>query len=295
MLISRMNETAIFETPTTQPGWTAMFPAPQNLHGRAKQAVLGLMAVLVLLLTAGPAFGVRASGPQAFFTYQQAVGSGFGGPVGVAVDSAGDVFVADCGWSCAIYEIVAVNGAVSANSTVIQIASKFSFGMPFDVKLDASGNLFVADWVYGNVYKIAAVNGVVSATSAVTTIESGFSGPTSLAFDASGNLFVVDNGSKNVYEIPATSGSIVAGTTPVVTAYPSGGSWLGPYGVATDASGDVFVTDSDGSVGNVYEIVAVNGVVSSSSAVNPVGSGFTAPTGVVVDGQSPIRAVRPCI
>ena len=282
MFNPRMLETSIFETKTMQTSRTAKGLAPQELRGWATRTALGISCFLLLLLMAGPAFGASggSSGPDAFFTYQQAVGSGFGGPCGTTVDRAGDVFVADYG-SNAVYEIVAVNGTVSASSAVNQIASSFGFYEPCGVALDASGNLFVADSGSGNVYKIAATNGVVSATSAVTTIDI-FNYPTGLTFDASGNLYVADYAGKAVYEIPATSGSIVAGTTPVALPAPTGG-FKALWSVATDASGDVFVTDYNGS--SVYEIVAVNGSVSSTSAVNPVGSGFIHPTGIVVDGQ----------
>ena len=64
---------------------------------------------------------------------------------------------------------------------------------------------------------------------------------------------------------------------------PVGGGFNNPYGVAVDASGNVFVADNGNSA--VKEIVAVNGVVSSTSPVNPVGSGFSGPTGVAVDAS----------
>ena len=53
--------------------------------------------------------------------------------------------------------------------------------------------------------------------------------------------------------------------------------------MAVDASGNVFVADYGNSA--VKEIVAVNGVVSSTSQVNPVGSGFSYPTSVAVDAS----------
>jgi streptogramin lyase len=49
-----------------------------------------------------------------------------------------------------------------------------------------------------------------------------------------------------------------------------------------DGSGDVFVAAQSG----VYEIVAVSGVVSSTSTVNPLASGnFSGPFGIAVDGS----------
>jgi hypothetical protein len=56
-----------------------------------------------------------------------------------------------------------------------------------------------------------------------------------------------------------------------------------PAGVAVDGSGNVFVADNGNNA--VKEIVAVGGVVSSSSTVNTVGSGFSNPEGVAVDGS----------
>jgi hypothetical protein len=55
-----------------------------------------------------------------------------------------------------------------------------------------------------------------------------------------------------------------------------------PQGVAVDGSGNVFVADE--SNGAVKEIVAVGGVVSSSSTVKTVASGFS-PYAVAVDGS----------
>jgi sugar lactone lactonase YvrE len=62
-----------------------------------------------------------------------------------------------------------------------------------------------------------------------------------------------------------------------------GGSFDLPFGVAVDASGNVFVADNGNNA--VKEIVAVGGVVSSSSTVNLIGSGFVQPSGVAVDSS----------
>ncbi len=268
----------------TQPDKTAMLSSPLNLRAPSNRATLALTLVL-LLLAAAPAFGVSAAPsnfPGGLLNYQTPVGSGFSGPCGVAVDKAGDVFVADPG-AAKVYEIVAVNGAVSASSTVNPIGNR-TFNQPCGLAVDASGNVFVTDKGTGGgeVYEIEATNGVVSSSSKVVTIDS-FYGPIGLAFDASGNLFVADYDGKTVYEIPATGGVIVINTNAV----PVGSGFKGPFSVTVDASGDVFVADNyyaGGYIGNVYEIVAVSGVVSATSTVNQVGSGFILPSGVVLDG-----------
>jgi len=64
---------------------------------------------------------------------------------------------------------------------------------------------------------------------------------------------------------------------------PIGTGFSAPFCMAVDGSGNVFVADSNNNA--VKEIVAVGGVVSSSSTVNTIGSGFETPNGVAVDGS----------
>ncbi len=59
-----------------------------------------------------------------------------------------------------------------------------------------------------------------------------------------------------------------------------------PRSLAVDGNGDVFVADTNHSA--VKEIVAVNGVVTSGSTVNTVGSGFYYPNDVAVDGSGDV-------
>ena len=67
----------------------------------------------------------------------------------------------------------------------------------------------------------------------------------------------------------------------------AGSGFTAPHGVAVDSKGDVFVVNS-GFGGKVYEIVAVNGLVSTSSSVIEVGSGFSYPLGVAVDSKGDV-------
>src|SRR6185312_8174777 len=64
---------------------------------------------------------------------------------------------------------------------------------------------------------------------------------------------------------------------------PIGSGFSSPNGVAVDGSGNVFVASQGNNA--VYEIVAVDGIVSPSSTVKTIGSGFSSPNGVAVDGS----------
>src|SRR5215469_11223461 len=81
----------------------------------------------------------------------------------------------------------------------------------------------------------------------------------------------------------AVTSPLAAQTAHSGATVPVGSGFSNPFGVAVDRSGNVFVADTNNNV--VKEIVAVNGVVSSSSTVNTIGSGFSGPTGVAVDGS----------
>jgi DNA-binding beta-propeller fold protein YncE len=62
-----------------------------------------------------------------------------------------------------------------------------------------------------------------------------------------------------------------------------GSGFRGPFGVAVDGSGNVFVADQINNA--VKEIVAVNGVIPAANpAINTLGSGFLNPSGVAVEG-----------
>jgi sugar lactone lactonase YvrE len=236
-------------------------------------------------------FNLRGNGlgPQVIFPSTAALKtlpSGFYFPNGMAVDGNGDVFVADTAHN-SVKEIVAVNGAVSSGSQVNTVGGGFSG--PQGVAVDASGDVFVADAANNAVKEIVAVNGAVSASSVVNEVGSGFSQPHGVAVDSSGNIFVGDYGNSAVKEIVAVDGAVSSSS--VVNTVGGGFSepyGVGPYGVAVDASGDVFVADYGYAV---YEIVAVNGVVSSSSVVKMIGSGFSDPQGVAVDGSGDVFVV----
>jgi sugar lactone lactonase YvrE len=201
------------------------------------------------------------------------VGSGVGSPYGVAVDSKGDVFVAD--WDAgAVEEIVAVNGQVSSTSTVVTIKSRFNNLR--GVAVDASGDIFVAAGSDG-VKEIVAVDGQASSASSVVQVGSGFVNPQGVAVDASGDVFVADWNAAAVKEIVAVGGQVSSSST-VKTV---GHGFTGPGAVVVDASGDVFVADSG--VGVISEIVAVGGLVSSSSTVTTINSGFQRPYGIALD------------
>ena len=94
------------------------------------------------------------------------VGSGFFEPDGVAVDAAGDVFIADTG----------NNRVVEVNSSGVQTTIASGLSSPNGVAVDAAGDVFIADSGNNRVLE-------VTPSGAQTTIGTGLSSPEGVAVD----------------------------------------------------------------------------------------------------------------
>ena len=165
-------------------------------------------------------------------------GAALNAPAGVAVDSAGDLFIADTGNN----RIVGIpyNGAWNTSAAV---AIGSSLSGPLAVVANASGNLYVADSGVGQIYEILSP----LAGSSQQLVAVGFGNPTGLAVDASGSLFVADYANGEVVRIPNISGSLEPNDEAE-----AGIGVSTPYGVALDPYGNLYV--STGSGGSAYNI-----------------------------------------
>lgn len=165
-------------------------------------------------------------------------------PVGIAVNAAGDVYVAD-----------APNNAVKVvapDNSITQVGS--GFHAPYGVTVDDAGNVYVAD-TGNNAIKRIGLDGTIA------TLGSGFNAPQDVKVDSSGNVYVADTGNSAIKEI-ATDGTIKT----------LGSGFSGPYGIAIDAAGTVYVADTGN---NVVKSIAPDGSVSIlSTAVQFGGSLF---------------------
>jgi large repetitive protein len=164
---------------------------------------------------------------------------------------------------------------------------------PYGVAVDASGNVF-SESNSEQVMEILAVNGSIPANPTISVLGSGFLNPTGVAVDGSGNVYVANADENEVKEILAVNGSIPANPTINVLACcfnstdPSGTGFSEPTGVAVDASGNVYVANSN--IPAVEEILAVNGSIPATNpTVNFLGGEYSnlfgSPTGVAVDAS----------
>lgn len=188
-------------------------------------------------------------------------------PSGVAVDTAGDVYLADSGNN----RIRLVNASTQIISTVAGTGSPGSSGdggpatsaslsTPGALLLDGAGDLYIADSGNHAVRKLSLVTGKLT-TVAGQLGRAGYTGngglatnamlntPEGLAFDNVGNLYIADTKNNAIREIDAATGVIrtVAGTG---AAGFGGDGGLGtaallnaPWGIATDVASNLYITD----------------------------------------------------
>lgn len=225
----------------------------------------------------------------------------FNGPTGVAVDVAGNVYVADFGNNL-IRKIVPSTGVVSTlagsgksgNANGTGVAA--SFNGPAGVAVDATGNVYVAD--FGNnlirqitpagVVTTLAGSGTAGSTNSLGVAAS-FNGPRGIAVDAAFNVYVADANNNLVRQIaPGGAVTTLAGTGAAGNASgaANASTFFYPSGVAVDGSGNVYVADANNNLvrkisgGTVTSLAGSGYLVLHSTLNNPAGVAVNS-TGVV--------------
>jgi sugar lactone lactonase YvrE len=182
-------------------------------------------------------------------------------PLGITVDAAGNLYVADMG-NAAIRKITPAcvvttyAGKVRRGGYADGVGAAARFNKPAGIAADLAGNLYVAD--SGNyVIRKITPDGLVS-TLAGTPGKQGsadgrgadalFSRPSHIAIDTGGNLYVSDSRSNTIHKItPDGLVSTLAGKAGKKGRDDGPGElarFYGPGGITIDGAGDIYVVDS---------------------------------------------------
>jgi sugar lactone lactonase YvrE len=238
----------------------------------------------------------------------------FFNPTGVAVDGSGNIYVADGGDHTV--RKVSPGGSVStlAGSSGHAGSSDGNgsgalFLYPYAVAVDASGNVYVADSGNHNIRKVtsggsvstlagsAGVPGSVDGTGTAAL----FNIPQGIAVDSTGNVYVSDTNNSTIRRItPAGVVSTLAGAAGQTGSADGSGSsarFNYPFGIATDATGNIYVADFGNStirkVSPAGAVTTLAGVAGSAGANDGAGSGakFNHPSALSLDAAGNIYVI----
>ncbi len=198
-------------------------------------------------------------------------------PQGVAVDSNGNVFIADT-FNGVIRE-------VNTAGTITTFATNPNFFGLLQMTTDTSNNLYVADNGACVVWKITPSAVVSIAAGVLNTC--GYNGdgisatsaqlnaPYSVAVDSSGDLFIADNFNNRIREVN-TSGVISTVTGDGNCGYSGNGGVAtsaeicAPYGVAVNKSGTIYLSDANLTIRKIS-----SGIITGFAGTGLAGFGFT--------------------
>ncbi len=257
-----------YATPTNTAGETYYYVVVANTDNTAtgnKTASTASNAVLVKVNDSGPIISTIAGTGVGGY-------SGDGGPANlaeinnpyaVAIDSSGNVYIADT--TNNRIRKIALDGTIQTIAGTGTPgysgdggpATNARLNNPSGIAVDSSGNVYVADRYNNRIRKIAT-DGTISTIAGTGSAsysgdggpanEAAINSPTGVTVDSSGNVYIADRYNDRIRKI-ATDGTISTVTGTGSSGYSGDGGpadqaqlyW--PFGVALDSGGNLYITD----------------------------------------------------
>ncbi len=226
------------------------------------------------------------------------IDTGLSGPIGIALDSGGKIYVANNG---GVYVYAALGSSTGTlNEAPIATIGGSNTGMvePADVAVDSSGKIYVTDNYASSVFIYSAgSDGDVAPIASISGTNTALNGPIGIALDSGGEIYVTDIASVYVYAAPGSN----TGTLDEAPIATIGGSNTGlstPYGVAIDSGGKICVVDFSGPSVLVYPTLGSSTGVLNEAPSTAIGTNITTglivrPGGIAVDSSGKIYVADP--
>jgi DNA-binding beta-propeller fold protein YncE len=237
------------------------------------------------------------------------------GPSDVALDAAGNIFIADAGnhrvrrvdIRTGIITTIAGSG-IQGFSGDGGRATGANLSAPFGISIDGAGNLFIADTGNSRVRRVDARTGIITTFAGSGIIDfsgdggpatfAGLAGLAGLTVDGLGNLFIVDTLNNRIRRVDARAGTINTmagnGIDPVGDNGPALEAGLfSPRGITLDRNGNIFVADALNN--RVRRIEATSNIITTVAGGAKIGTDMNnvpatetviiSPQNVAVDNQ----------
>ncbi len=226
-------------------------------------------------------------------------------PAGIATDLAANVYVADQGNNTILKitpdgVVIDFAGTAGVTGSADGMGPAATFNVPTSLAIDLAGNVFVTDTANELIRKITPAGKV--STLAGTVGARGFSDgngtaasftlPYGAATDRAGNLFVADSAFCTLRKI-SPAGDVSTPTGMALGARHdctgSGGQLNGPFGLAVDLDGNIYVAHTPDQViikiTSTYAVSALAGTPGFPGSVDGIGTvaSFNSPLGVTTD------------
>jgi len=232
-----------------------------------------------------------------------ALNASIGYPGSVALDAAGNAYIADS-YSSHIFKVTAGTLTIVAGNGTLGYsgdggpATSAALDGPEGVFVDGSGNIFIADTQNSVIREVVASTGKIQTVAGSATLGAGYSGdggpaigaqlndPFGVFVDSAGDIFIADADNFVIREVIASNGKIqtVAGNNAAGAGYsgdggPATSALLDfPEGVFVDAEGNIFIADTDNNLIRVVNPGAASttiaGVVIPPGDINTVAGSF---------------------
>jgi sugar lactone lactonase YvrE len=222
-----------------------------------------------------------------------AINVGIQSPYGVAVDSIGNIYIADT-YGGRIRKVTASTGIITTIAGTGSwdyygdggAATAAAFRYPKGIAVDSFDNIYIADTENHRIRKVSASTGII------TTVAGGNGGggyygdgglatdatlsyPRGVAIDSVGNIYIADTSNQRVRKVTISTGIIttVAGNGNYGYSGDDGiatdAILRSPYGIAIDSAGNIYIADSENQ--RIRKVTVSTGIITTVAGTGNYG------------------------